>query len=89
MIIRIASLTAMGVCAAACAYVPGGYPTQQPAPRVPQAERIEPIDPYHRDKTPDTPYEVRKAEIERDDYLACRDGPTYPPLFKDGADKDE
>ena len=53
-------------------------------PRYPtQTGGLEKIDPYHRDKIPDSPYEVRKAEMERDDHLAGRTGPTYPPLFKD------
>jgi hypothetical protein len=51
-------------------------PSGEPQP----AERI---DPYHRDKVPNTPYEVRRAEMERDDHLAGRTGPSYPPLFKD------
>jgi hypothetical protein len=53
-------------------------------PRYPtQTSENDRIDPYHRDKTPDTPYEVRKGEMERDDHIAGRTGPTYPPLFKD------
>lgn len=48
-----------------------------------QTAGIEPIDPYHRDEVPDTPYEVRKGEIERNDHLAGRTGPSYPPLFRD------
>jgi hypothetical protein len=47
-----------------------------------QTSELKPIDPYHRDKIPDTPYEIRKAEQERDDHLAGRTGPTYPPFFK-------
>lgn len=53
-------------------------------------QTAERIDPYHRDKIPDTPYEVRRAEIERDDHLAGRTGPSYPPLFKNQKqDEDE
>ena len=55
-----------------------------------QTQTAERIDPYHRDKIPDTPYEIRRAEIERDDHLAGRTGPSYPPLFKDQKqDKEE
>ncbi len=59
-------------------------------PRYPtQTSRNEQIDPYHRDKTPDTPYEVRKDEMERDDRIAGRTGPTYPPLFKNQKTDDD
>lgn len=65
------------------------YPkTSRPDPRYPtRTGGVERIDPYHRDKVPDTPYEIRKAEQERDDHLAGRTGPQYPPLFK--GQKDE
>lgn len=63
--------------------------TQPYDPRIPgQTSELETIDPYHRDKIPDTPYEIRKAEIERDERLAGRGGPTYPPLFKGQAGDD-
>lgn len=59
-------------------------------PRRPtQSSRAEHIDPYHRDKIPDTPYEVRKAEMERDEHLAGRTGPTYPPLFEKQKQEDD
>jgi hypothetical protein len=81
----------MGVIAAAglagCVYSEGDLPRY---PRMPEpASNSGLIDPYHRDKTPDTPYEVRKAEMERDDHIAGRTGPTYPPLFKDQKDEDD
>jgi len=57
--------------------------TERYDPRYPtRTSELERINPYHRDKTPDTPYEVRKGEMERDDHLAGRTGPTYPPLFE-------
>jgi hypothetical protein len=58
-------------------------------PRVPrQTSELETTDPCHGDKGPDTPHEIRKAEIERDGQLAGRGGPTYPPLFKGQAEDD-
>jgi hypothetical protein len=61
--------------------------TDNVIPRAPvQSSELEPIDPYHRDKVPDTPYEIRKAEQERDDHLAGRTGPTYPPFFRNQKD---
>lgn len=73
-------LAAMGLCASATACVldPG---TARPWSG--QTASSERIDPYHRDNVPDTPYEVRKGEMERDDHLAGRTSPSYPPLFKD------
>lgn len=65
-------------------------PSMQPYdPRFPsQTSELETIDPYRRDKIPDTPYEIRKAEIERDERLAGCGGPTYPPLFREQAEDD-
>lgn len=65
-------------------------PDMQPYdPRLPtQTSELKAIDPYHRDRIPDTPYEIRKAEIERDERLAGRGGPTYPALFKEQAQDD-
>lgn len=69
-----------------CASVSACVLDQEAAGRWPgpssQTASSDRIDPYHRDKIPDTPYEVRKDEMERDDHLAGRTGPSYPPLFK-------
>ena len=63
--------------------------TQPYDPRIPrQTSELETIVPYHRHKIPDTPFEIRKAEIERDERLAGRGGATYPHLFKGQAGDD-
>ena len=79
--IGIAIAGLLCACASGCVLDPK---TARPWPGPSsQTSSVERIDPYHRDKIPDTPYEVRKGEMERDDHLAGRTGPTYPPLFKD------
>lgn len=80
----VAGLACLG--ASACVLDPSA---EHRLPRVPDQTGAARIDPYHRDKIPDTPYEVRKAEMERDDHLAGRTGPTYPPLFKDQKDEED
>ncbi len=85
--IRSALIAAALLGSSGCVYDADDLPRY---PRVPtQSSDSGPIDPYKRDKTPDTPYEVRKAEMERDDHIAGRTGPTYPPLFKDQKDEDD
>lgn len=74
----IAALAAFA--AAACVYSPENYPKSPPTPQPASASGI--VLPGHRDKIPDTPYEVRKAEIERDRQIAGKTGPSYRPLFK-------
>ena len=69
----------------ACAY---GDHDRPRSPRVPMPASVENIDPYHRDKVPDTPYEVRKAEMERNEQIAGKGGPSYPKLFKNQKDED-
>lgn len=77
---RLAILAVALLSLGGCLLDPDTRPSD---PRYPtQSSSVERIDPYHRDKIPDTPYEVRKAELERDDHLAGRTGPTYPPLFE-------
>lgn len=84
---RLFLVSAAAIAASACMYDPDTVPSQ---PRVPApSSNSGLIDPYRRDKTPDTPYEVRKAEMERDDHIAGRTGPTYPKLFKDQKDEDD
>jgi hypothetical protein len=83
VIVCLVSAAALGGCTYSSDHLPR-------YPRVPEpASNSGLIDPYKRDKTPDTPYEVRKAEMERDDHIAGRTGPTYPKLFKDQKDEDD
>ena len=56
-------------------------------PRAPGAETARgPIGTYDKKSPPDTPYEVRRREIERDEQIAGKGGPSYPKLFKDQKD---
>jgi hypothetical protein len=83
---RLVLVVPLALSLAGCVIDPNMQPYD---PRIPtQTSELETIDPYHRDKIPDTPYEIRKAEIERDERLAGRGGPTYPPLFKGQAGDD-
>lgn len=70
----------------ACAFDPGHYPKGPPVPQPATTSNSGIILPGQVDKIPDTPYEVRKAEIERDRQIAGQTGPTYPPLFKNQKD---
>ena len=85
MRVMLAGLAALGM--SACVYDPSRYPEGRPAPKPASASNSGIILPGHRDKIPDTPYEVRKAEIDRDREIAGETGPTYPPLFKNQKDK--
>ncbi|MFT3722635.1 MAG: hypothetical protein QM773_03525 [Hyphomonadaceae bacterium] len=84
MLVGIAGLAGMGL--GACVYDPSHYPEGRPVPQPTQTSNSGIILPGHVDKIPDTPYEVRKAEIERDRQIAGQSGPTYPPLFKNQKD---
>jgi hypothetical protein len=80
-------LASLAALAAACVYNPDSYPKTPRGPQQTSNGGI--ILPGRRDKIPDTPYEVRKAEIERDRQIAGETGPTYPPLFKNQKDNGE
>ncbi len=86
MRMMLAGLAAIGL--SACAFDPGNYPKGPPVPQPTTTSNSGIILPGHRDKIPDTPYEVRKAEIDRDRQIAGETGPTYPPLFKNQKDED-
>ncbi len=70
---------------AACVYEPGSYPK---SPRAPTSNRGI-VPPGQTDRIPDTPYEVRKAEMDRDRQIAGRPENTYPPLFKNQKSEDD
>lgn len=86
MRMMLAGLAAVGM--SACVYDPGPHPKGPPVPQPTQTSNSGIILPGKVDKIPDTPYEVRKAEIERDREIAGQSGPTYPPLFKKQKDED-
>ncbi len=81
----LTGIAALGL--SACVYDPDQYPTYPPVPRPTSNSGI--ILPGQADKIPDTPYEVRKGEIERDKQIAGQTGRTYPKLFKNQKDEDE
>lgn len=83
MRVVLVGLAALGM--SACAY---GVYDQPRQPRMPEPQSNSGItNPYERDKIPDTPYEVRKAEMERDEQIAGKGGPSYPKLFKNQKDE--
>ena len=88
MIVRLVGIGLAAGSLGACVFDPSHYPEGRPAPQPASASSSEIIPPGHVDKIPDTPYEVRKAEIDRDRYIAGQSGPTYPPLFKNQKDQD-
>lgn len=85
MRMMLAGVAAIGL--SACVYDPGPRPKGPPAPQPATTSNSGIRLPGQVDKIPDTPYEVRKAEIDRDRQIAGETGPTYPPLFKTQKDK--
>ena len=88
MLAGLAVIGLSGVGLGACVYDPSQYPDGRPAPQPTATSNSGIILPGHVDKIPDTPYEVRKAEIDRDRQIAGQTGPTYPPLFKKQKDEE-